>query len=100
MNDLLTLLPLISLMIAGASFYFARKHDTKNDTMQQTEVVIEIRAMRSDVQELKSDMKALRAEYKADHDEIVGMKRDFKTMWTRIDELKNMVSKAQGGKQS
>lgn len=91
MNDLLTLLPLISLMIAGASFYFARKNDTKTDTVQQTEVVIEIRAMRSDMQELKSDMKALRSEYKADHDEIVGMKRDFNTMWKRIDELKSLV---------
>lgn len=106
MNDLVTLLPILSLLIAGASFYFARKKDTKDDTAhqtaKQTEVAVELRGMRTDISEMKSDMrdeiaelkseiKSLRMEYKQDHDEIVGMKRDFNTMWKRIDELKTLV---------
>lgn len=93
MNDLISILPLLSIIIAGASFYFARKHDTKNDTAQQTEVVAEIRAIRSDMADLKTDVRELKNEWKSDHDDIVGMKRDFKTMWTRIDELKTLIQK-------
>lgn len=93
MNDLISILPLLSIIIAGASFYFARKHDTKNDTAQQTEVVAEIRAIRSDMADLKMDVRELKNEWKSDHDDIVGMKRDFKTMWTRIDELKTLIQK-------
>ena len=108
MNELLTLLPIDSLLIAGASFYFARKKDTSDDAKhqaaKQTEVAVELRGMRTDISNMKSDMrdeiaelkteiKSLRMEYKQDHDEIVGMKRDFNTMWKRIDELKNLVQK-------
>ncbi len=91
--ELTALIPVISILIAIASFWYARKKETKDDSVQQTQVIIEIRAMREDISEIKGDFKSLRAEMKQDHDDIVAMKRDFKTMWTRIDELKEMMSR-------
>lgn len=103
MSELSVYIPFVSLLIAAASFYFARKHDTKSDAERKTEVVLEIRAMRDDVLELKSDMKALRAEHKQDHDDIVMMKSrmdtEFKTMWVRIDELKTTLAQEQERRQ-
>lgn len=89
--ELSILLPVISAGIAGMAFYYARKKETKEDTAQSAEMIVELRAMREDVSELKSDFKALRAEMRQDHDDIVGLKRDFKTMWQRIDELKELI---------
>lgn len=91
--ELTALIPVLSIAIAVASFWYARKKETRDDSVQQTQVIVEVRAMREDVSELKGDFKALRDEMKHDHDDIVAMKRDFKTMWTRIDELKDMISK-------
>lgn len=91
--DITTILPIISVGIAIMAFYFSRKKETVEDTAQSTEVMIELRKMREDVAEIKGDFKALRAEMKADHDDIVGMKRDFATMWKRIDELKELIGK-------
>lgn len=91
MIDLLTLLPIISILIAGGSFYFARKKDSTDDAAKQSEVVTEIRAIRSDMSDLKLDVRELKNEWKSDHDDIVAMKRDFKTMWSRIDELKTLI---------
>ncbi len=91
--DISAVLPIISVGIAIMAFYFARKKETKEDTIQSTELMVELRAMRGDMSELKSDFKAMRSEMKADHDDIVGMKRDFATMWKRIDELKELIGK-------
>ena len=91
--DIAVALPIISAVIAIMAFYFARKKETKDDTVQSTQVIVELRGMREDVSELKSDFKALRAEMKQDHDDIIAMKRDFKTMWQRIDELKELIGK-------
>lgn len=91
--DINSVLPIISAGLAILAFYYARKKETKDDTAQNTEVIVEVRAMREDVAEIKDDFKAMRQEMKQDHDDIVAMKRDFKTMWTRIDELKDLIGK-------
>ena len=89
--DISTVLPILSIGVAIMAFYFARKKETQEDTQQSTEVIVELRGMRGDMSELKSDFKAMRNEMQRDHDDIVGMKRDFATMWKRIDELKEMI---------
>lgn len=91
--ELSILVPVISLLIAGASFYYARKKDTAADSSQITQLIVEMRGMREDITEMKADFKSLRAEMKADHDKLVAMERDFKTMWARIDELKELIRK-------
>lgn len=87
------LIPVISLLIAAASFWYARKKESTTDASVITQMVVELRGMREDLTELKSDFKSLRAEMRVDHDKLVKMESDFKTMWTRIDELKELVSR-------
>ena len=94
--DIGIILPILSAGIAVMAFYYARKKETKEDTTQATEMMVELRGLREDVGEIKAEFKELRGEMRADHDDIVTMKRDVKAMWQRIDELKILV----GGRRS
>ena len=76
----------INLILAIAVFYFARKKDTKEDSAQQAEIVVQMRGVREDVADIKADMKAMHNDWKKDHDDIVKMKSSLEAMWKRIDD--------------
>ena len=75
-----------NIILAVAVFYFARKKDTATDAAQQMEVVVQMRAVRDDVADIKSDMKAMREDWRQDHDDIVKMKSSLDAVWRRIDD--------------
>lgn len=85
--------PIISVLIAAAAFYFARKKDTQSDTAQMTEAITKINMMAADVSDVRSDIKALREEYRKDHDELVIMRGKVNALGERVDELKKLVQK-------
>lgn len=78
----------LSILIAAAAFYFARKKETHDSSAQTTEVIVELRTVRRDIGELKGDVQAMRSEWREDHDKIVSMERDIKAMWRNIDKMK------------
>lgn len=77
----------ISLAIAIAAFYYARKKDTHEDSTRAADVIAEIRTMRRDIGEMKDDMRAMRKEWREDHDKIVSMERDVTAIWKHIDKI-------------
>lgn len=77
----------LSLLIAAAAFYYARKKDTHDTSAQTTEVIVELRTVRRDIGEMKSDIQAMRQEWREDHDKLVGMERDIKAIWKNIDKI-------------
>ena len=79
---------LLSLIIAAAAFYFARKKDTHDSSAQATEVLVELRTVRRDIGELKGDVQGMRSEMRDDHDRVVSMERDIKAIWRHIDRMK------------
>lgn len=97
--DINAVLPIISVGVAILAFYFARKNETKDDTVQTTEMMVELRGMRGDISEIKDDFKAIRSEIKADHENIVIMKRDVETMWKRVDELRDQLLQTKNEKE-
>lgn len=78
----------LSLLIAAAAFYYARKKDTHDTSAKATEVIVELRTVRRDIGEMKSDIQAMRQEWREDHDKLVGMERDIKAIWKNIDKIK------------
>lgn len=82
------LVSLVSVLIAGMAFYYARKKDTHDSSAQSMEVIVELRTVRRDIGELKGDVQAMRTEWREDHDKIVSMERDIKAMWRHIDRMK------------
>lgn len=87
MFDLGMVQGILSLIIAIAAFYFARKKDTHDTASQSMEVIVELRTVRRDISELKTDVQAMRTEWREDHDKIVSMERDIKAMWRHIDKM-------------
>lgn len=85
--------PILSVVIAAAAFYFARKKDAQSDATQMAEAAVNINRMASDMADVKSDIKALREEYRADHDELVIMRGKVNALGERVDELKELVKK-------
>lgn len=83
---------ILSLIIAIAAFYFARKKDTHDTASQSMEVIVELRTVRRDISELKTDVQAMRTEWREDHDKIVSMERDIKAMWKHIDKINGVKS--------
>lgn len=82
-----TVSTIVSLLIAGFAFYFARKKETHDSAAQDMEVIVELRTMRRDLGELKTDIQAMRTEWRDDHDKIVSMQRDIAAMWKHIDKI-------------
>ena len=83
-----TIQSILSLVIALAAFYFARKKDTAESSEKATEIVVELRTVRRDIAELKGEVQAMRTEWRDDHDKIISMERDIKAMWRHIDRMK------------
>ena len=92
MFDIGTVQGILSLIIAIAAFYFARKKDTHDTASQSMEVIVELRTVRRDIGELKTDVQAMRTEWREDHDKIVSMERDIKAMWKNIDKMNGVKS--------
>lgn len=92
MFDLGMVQGILSLIIAIAAFYFARKKDTHDTASQSMEVIVELRTVRRDISELKTDIQAMRTEWREDHDKIVSMERDIKAMWRHIDKMNGVKS--------
>ena len=85
--DWATIQGILTLLIAGAAFYFARKKDTYDAGAQVTTVIVELQTVRRDISEMKTDVAAMRQEWRDDHDKLVGMERDIKAMWKHIDKF-------------
>jgi len=94
MFDLGMVQGILSLIIAIAAFYFARKKDTHDTASQSMEVIVELRTVRRDISELKTDVQAMRTEWREDHDKIVSMERDIKAMWRHIDKMNGVKVKS------
>lgn len=93
-----------SLVVAVASlgFTFYREITNKNRQAgnQETLVMAKLDVMDDDLKEIKVDMKAMRASANEDHEAILEMRGDIgsiqsemKTIWKRIDELREDVEK-------
>ena len=78
---------LISLAVAVAAFYFARKKDTAESSAQSAKLDARLESIGKDVEEMKNNVKEMRREWHDDHDKIVSMERDIKAMWKHIDKI-------------
>lgn len=93
-----------SLVVAVASlgFTFYREITNKNRQAgnQETLVMAKLDVMDDDLKEIKVDMKAMRTSASEDHEAILKLRGDvnavqseMKTIWKRIDELREDVEK-------
>lgn len=87
---------ILSLIVAVAAFYFARKKDNSDIVSMQTSMMVKLESIQSDLSEMKAEINAMKDDWRADHDRLIELSKDFKhakdhmqTMWSRIDELKN-----------
>lgn len=84
---------LISLAVAVAAFYFARKKDTSESSERSARVITELEGLSKNVEEMKENIKEMRREWHDDHDKIVSMERDIKAMWRHIDKINGKETK-------
>lgn len=83
--------PILSVLIAAAALYFARKKEAQSDTAQMTEAITKIDVISGNVSDLRADVKAMRDEYRKDHDELVLMRGKVNALGERVDELKSIL---------
>ena len=92
---------IISLSIAAVSLIFGLYQwftkNNKEDTAEQTTVIVKLEHIGSDVAEIKAEMKSIKSDIKEDNEEIITMRAEIlnikermDTMWSRIDELRDM----------
>ena len=78
---------IVSLAIAVAAFYYARKKDTHETSTQGAKMMTQLEGIRRDVEEMKDNVKEMRREWHEDHDKIVSMERDIKAIWRQVDKI-------------
>lgn len=82
---------LITLIVAVAAFYFARKKDASDSSAQLTEMIVEMRTMRRDLSEMKEDVKGMRQDQERDRTEIIKMHSQIEKIWFYIDQFKDKI---------
>ena len=102
LSDFIQLLTPISIVcgIIFAYFQFRRnqRHDDKKDTETSTIVLVKLENImsslsdvKSEITLIKSDFKSeindIKADYRSDHDRIIILERDKKTLFNKFDEL-------------
>ena len=78
---------LISLAVAVAAFYFARKKDTSESSERSAKVIANLEKLSEDVADLKQNIKEMRREWHDDHDVLMGLSREMEAMWKIVDKL-------------
>lgn len=90
--DISTLISVISVSAAiffGWSAYKSRcSAEEKADENERATIAYEVRAIRTDLAELKKEMKDYRDEVAETHRKVIILERDLKTCFTYIDELR------------
>ena len=82
---------LLSLCIAAAAFYYARKKDTTDNTKEFAEVTAELRIMRRDITDMNQNIKALKHDREEDHDQLVKLISQLDKMWFYMDQVKERL---------
>ena len=83
---------LLSLTIAAAAFYYARKKDTTDNTKEFAEMTAELRIMRRDITDMNQSVKALRSDREEDHDQLVKLITQIDKMWFYMDQVKEKLA--------
>lgn len=81
----------VSVSVAVAAFYFARKKDTREDTAQIMDMQSDVRSTRDNVAEIKAEIKGIRTDWMRDHDDLVTVKSKVEALGNRIDELRFII---------
>lgn len=72
------------------------KKTAKEDSAQITKIMTMLEIVQGDVAEIKEDFRRdiaeLKASYQQDHDRLVVVERDLKTVWRSVDEVKLQVN--------
>lgn len=84
---------IISLAIAVAAFYYARKKDTRETSAQGARLMVQLESISRDVEEMKNNIKEMRREWHDDHDKIVSMEQSIKALWRHIDRINGKETK-------
>ena len=96
MSDFIQLLTPISI-IAGIIFGYYQlrrnqKHDDHSESAKNTTFAVKLEHISSQISDMKAEFRAefntLKSDAKLDHDELIVLKRDVKTLYSKFDELK------------
>ena len=69
------------------NFYQYQKKTHSRDGSTVATVTSKLDHIAGDVSEIKSEIKSIRADWMRDHETLIVIERDMKTVWKRIDEI-------------
>ena len=86
---------LIAIVSVSAAVFFgikghqrARKKDEQDEASRNTAFMIKLETLSLQMTELKAEIKAEFQMYRNDHDKIIVIERDVKTLWNAVDKIK------------
>lgn len=88
----LTAALVVAIVSLGFNLYQYQKRTHTNDGSTVASVTSKLDHIAGDVSEIKSEIKSIRADWMRDHETLIVIERDMKTVWKRIDEISKSVA--------
>lgn len=107
-TDFIQLLTPLSIICAIVFGFFQFRRNQKQDDMKESEnntkvlvklenVISSLSEIKSEINVIKSDFKteinSIKTDYRLDHDKIIILENDNKTLFNKIEEIRQIVGK-------
>lgn len=80
------------IMISLASLLFAiyslASKSNKENTSELTTVIVKLENIGAGITDIKSEIASMKNDQKEDHDRLIKTESELKTVWKRLDEVK------------
>lgn len=89
--ELKDFLPYLSVILSVITFFIGRQSASKTDGKTEGTILTKLDVMQSTITEVKTSITNYGQQITSLDHRLVGVERDMKTAYTRIDELRNDI---------
>ena len=86
-GDIVSLVSVLSMFVFSMiNLWRSGRADTEKDVQEMTKISLQLDTLQKGIDEIKSEIKDMKADIRRDHDKLVVLERDVKTLWNKYNE--------------
>lgn len=86
-GDIVSIVSVLSMFVFSMiNLWRSGRADTEKDAQEMTKISLQLDTLQKGIDEIKSEIKDMKADIRKDHDKLVVLERDVKTLWNKYNE--------------
>lgn len=91
-GDIVSIVSVLSMFVFSMiNLWRSGRADTEKDAQEMTKISLQLDTLQKGIDEIKSEIKDMKADIRRDHDKLVVLERDVKTLWNKFNEEQTEV---------